>query len=91
MEIPVRIDSSRPILMSVDLRGLANLYACLSAEEQAQFFELVAEEIKTVCNELGHSRDWYQRDMIAIELGKRPKAQEFVRHIATSNDEVPQS
>jgi len=91
MEIPVRVDSNRPLFLSVDLRGLANIYACLSADEQAQFFELVGEEIKTVCNDHGHSRDWYQRDMIAIELSKRPVAQEFVRYIATSNDEVPQS
>lgn len=84
MNIPVQIDSGRPVFLSVDLRGLANLYAGLSAHEQAQFFALVEEELKIVCG----GRDWYQRDMIAIEVGKNEAAQAFVKYIATSSDEA---
>jgi len=89
MTMPVSVDSRMPLFLKVDLRGLANIYAQLSATEQATFFQLVDEELRVVCNRDGRQLDWFQRDNIAIEVSNNPAALEFVKYIGSLSGKQP--
>lgn len=77
-----------PVAIEVEAKDLAALFCDMDADEQAEFFVLVAADF----DRWGDGRGITQRDLIGIELGRQDfnagsKAIHLLRSIANAGDQ----